>query len=383
MPKTRLTLVAMLAVAVLAAGCGGDDATDEPDDEAASEVTASGAGQPATTAVSESTEPLEQADAAPKPEPVPVRVRLGDRFPWCADIQRLADEQQQAQVAHHAAEAALLEARAALAAASDELDRAEARTALEAAEERYEDLRWELRRANSHAARVVSPVNRSGGEATEEIALDRAKDAYSTAADPAVVWAAGLPRDFRPRTPPSATQEEPEADSDPEPLTLEDALADIDNLQTLIRDAQDVFISARRDIDGLVVSLHDAEKPEDVMALQSAAAQPQAMLHELTDALGSIESRARLNEWVVAYEAHAEFNAAISDDEYYASRTTISEATRALMVSRNEALQSAGEVHATSSRFLDEMEALIDGFLLADTAGMTAFWESLSESCQP
>ena len=89
MPRTRYIISTMLAVALLAAGCGGDDATEEPEGTQAdgvSEVTTDG-DRPATTTTSDSAAQPEPTDAAPQP----VLVRLGDRFGWCADIQRTWD----------------------------------------------------------------------------------------------------------------------------------------------------------------------------------------------------------------------------------------------------------------------------------------------------
>ena len=61
-------------------------------------------------------------------------VRLGDRFGWCADIQRTWDWLAEIQGQVDAVEAARLDAQAALEAATDDLDRAEALQALESAE---------------------------------------------------------------------------------------------------------------------------------------------------------------------------------------------------------------------------------------------------------
>ena len=92
--SSRARLVTtLLAVGLLAAACGGDDTTaDEPEDDArtdaTSEVATSDDDRPATTTTSGATD---QADATAEPpqesEPQPEPVRLGDRFPWCSDLQ--------------------------------------------------------------------------------------------------------------------------------------------------------------------------------------------------------------------------------------------------------------------------------------------------------
>ena len=94
-PSHHLVAIARRC-ALLAAGCGGgDDASEEAEDAAqetdsVSEVTTDDADQPDT--VRDSAEQTEQpdADAEPEPrlEPAAGAVRLGDRFEWCADIQR-------------------------------------------------------------------------------------------------------------------------------------------------------------------------------------------------------------------------------------------------------------------------------------------------------
>ena len=95
MPRPRFTIPAMmLAVSLLAAGCGGgqQDASEEPDDAQAdgvSEVaTSDGDDRPETTERETTGQPDAAPDPEPEPEPQPVLVRLGDRFGWCADIQR-------------------------------------------------------------------------------------------------------------------------------------------------------------------------------------------------------------------------------------------------------------------------------------------------------
>ena len=194
MRRTRFPIVAMLAAALLTAGCGGDDTTDESEDdaqaEAASEVAATG-DEPTATA-SETTEPAEPSDATPQPEPEPELqlVPLGTRFEWCAEVQGDLEELVQARAAADEAEAALQEAQAALDAATDELDRAEARQVRDSLTERRDALRDEVK--TSRAFRWLWGHGLLGADEARHIAFERAVDAFLADADPAVVdllWA--------------------------------------------------------------------------------------------------------------------------------------------------------------------------------------------------
>ena len=183
MPRPRFTIPAMmLAVSLLAAGCGGgqQDASEEPDDARAdgvSEVATSDGDQPDTT-VRESAEQTEQPDADTEPEPEPAPVRLGSRFMWCFRLQADWDRHSQAQAQFDDAEAALLEAREALATATDELDRAEAQDALDDAERRYEDLTDHLADVNDGTSRILLP-GREGSEDTETSLLDAPERSFA------------------------------------------------------------------------------------------------------------------------------------------------------------------------------------------------------------
>ena len=172
----------------LAAGCGGDDAAEEPEDAAqetdsVSEVTTD-ADQPDAPVRDSTDQP--DAGAEPESEPQPVLVRLGDRFGWCADIQRTWDWLAEIQGQVDAEEAALRDAQEALEAAADELDRAEALQVFESADRRVADLTPILVDANDDVVKPVQPGWRSR-EDTEVIAVERARDAFLATTDPALV----------------------------------------------------------------------------------------------------------------------------------------------------------------------------------------------------
>ena len=107
MPRARFTIPAMmLAVALLAAGCAGDDAAEQPEDgraDGVSEVATSDRDQP-DTSVRESAEQTEQPDAGAEPEPEPAAgARCGTvtglsgaltfsvTWDWLAEIQGQVD----------------------------------------------------------------------------------------------------------------------------------------------------------------------------------------------------------------------------------------------------------------------------------------------------
>ena len=146
MPQNRLIL-AILAFVLVAAACGGDDQLDEAADtsqasttEAEQETTAPDAEGAAGQQPSEEPAPTpntdrqQEADTALQPDPTvesePVAVELGSRFIWCSQVQATWER-------HDAALAALTAARSAMETAADELSRAEAREALEDAEDKY------------------------------------------------------------------------------------------------------------------------------------------------------------------------------------------------------------------------------------------------------
>ncbi len=125
--------VSVLAVLLLAGACGGDDS-----DEAAEQEDAS------RSAVAEIAElldgsrpdpdaaPAPDQQDAPEPEPTataagPVRVKLGNRFEWCREVQDVWDRHDELQEAFQRAHTAALEAEALYASSTDELDKAEAR----------------------------------------------------------------------------------------------------------------------------------------------------------------------------------------------------------------------------------------------------------------
>ena len=230
MPRPRL-IVTALVVGLLAASCGGGDASSqddladsEPGVEAAPEVeqspeqsqspeTAPEATQPeveqSPETAPEATQPeVEQSpELSPSPETAPeatqpesraepVRVVLGDRFEWCAGVQERWDRYVDRFEAAVAASEALSDAVAAHAAATDELDKAEATAALEDAQYVFIEAASVFERSADYA---IGPLLQSADpevserDDIESIALARAWEAFVSRASPEEVALVQLP----------------------------------------------------------------------------------------------------------------------------------------------------------------------------------------------
>ena len=127
MPRTRLIVPVMLAVVLLAGACGGDEAAmPGEDDQQAQEFEQQQEPEAAGTA------PTATPAAVDVPEPPP---RLGNRFEWCAELQAIWDDDHAAQLRLSQASDTETAALQAWQTATDDLDKAEAAVALDAARE--------------------------------------------------------------------------------------------------------------------------------------------------------------------------------------------------------------------------------------------------------
>ena len=371
MPWTRLTFVAMLAAALLAAGCGGDDATEEPED-AVSAVTTDG-DRPATTTTSDSAAQPEPTDAAPQP----VLVRLGARFGWCADIQRTWDWLAEIQGQVDAVEAARLDAQAALEAATDDLDRAEALQALESAERSYIlDFVPAFRDAMDEVTRLLEPDWRSNSGETEAIAVERAREAFYAAAAPTLVdlmkvaQAGGPPRELQ----------QPEREPVDQTLPPEELLAALEALQDEVDGLVQESIGVKLAMKSAFLDIQVAPTAKDAMDAYALFVEGYQGLNELNEAsfwgqeTGREIYRALASvglDGAGAYEAlrDARYNIGYIHPWPYNPNPD-----------RNPNVpESFSEVewavHETLTQATNE-------FVLADPA-WGAFQRSLSESCQP
>ena len=206
MAATRLVVSIFVVVGLLAAACGSDDDTTSSKAETASRPTATGSQEGSTTsqerpegaiepdiasdagtASMEAGTPSDEAAQEP-PDAVAAseqeKVQLGLRFIWCPSVQATWER-------YDDALAALTQARADIEAAAGELRRAEAREALEEADEDFQN-EAHLRRDNNLSYLLYQTLqsSRGGREDTQNIAYALAWEALVDA-DPEIGDAIG------------------------------------------------------------------------------------------------------------------------------------------------------------------------------------------------
>lgn len=187
-----------LAVVLLVGACGGDQdgdpgssaddtparasATPEagPDDSmGADPITSTEQTDPSAPDTASEAAPLdstsgtETQDSVPEALSQPV-VLLGDRFEWCAEVQAVWDAHDQAMAALVAAEARHEEALKDYEAAADELDRAEAREVVDAANADVGRANDDFQQALTEAVQQLLYAKNIGGDATHHVAYRRA-----------------------------------------------------------------------------------------------------------------------------------------------------------------------------------------------------------------
>ena len=385
MTRPRFVVSVALAVSLLAAACGGgDDATDEPVDDAAteavSEVTASGDSDEPTTA-SENTEPTDQAEDAPEPEPEPEPVRLADRFSWCAAHQRTWDRLAEMQLRADDMEAARVEAQAALDAATDELDIAEAVQASEAAEESYLDFVPAFREALFDATRLLSPDWRgNSGDETEPIAVGRARDTFYATAAPTLAELMAVAREGVPHSQPPPFERETVDES----LTAEELLAALEALRDEAADAVQEGRDAKLTMQTAFLDLQAAHTPTAVMDAYQRFVEGYLDLREL-------ENAASVIRWRAENEIHPALRVAGgATDASFRWVEDINNARRVVAFihpwpyiadpNRNEAIPARFSDVEWATR--EALRQTVNELVLDDPA-WRAFQASLSESCQP
>ena len=198
----RVFISSVVAVLVVASACGGDDDLADP---ARIEVGVavsgpdSGDGDQTATQGDAGTPDVEGIDAAVSTEGAAqptTAVVVGDRFEWCAPVREAWDSYTEASAAVARAAETLSGAVGAHAAATDELDRAEAAAAVQDAQAAYDEARGT---ADSVAWWAIGPLLESAASSsgstddTLGIAYGRAWEAFAAAATPAEVAFAQLP----------------------------------------------------------------------------------------------------------------------------------------------------------------------------------------------
>lgn len=386
MARTRHTLIALLAVSVLAVGCGGNDPAEEDPQPTESGVSTRDDDE-LTTAASDSAEQPEETDigAVPEREPQPEAVQLGDRFPWCADFRRDWDEQTQLQAQVNAAEAALQDALDATQAATDELDQAEAVQAFVAAEQTYADLMPAVAAANRLAVRSVKP-DWSTHEETEAIAVERAREEFYLVAAPALIdlmeAAIAASREGWEPSPTTAAAEQDET------RNQEELLAALQQLHVQVDEWWQQGIAVQATMQDALSGIHEAQNPRDAVDAYARfleAAQLQGTLYQTAWdaylAAGDLHRAYRLSVGdaldageIGPEESDARVAAAY---EVYEAIGNISRDI-GLVFSHPEGWIPWHEYLRVASRAL---ETTADRFILADPA-WAAFQRSLSESCK-
>ena len=382
MPRSRSVVSAMLAAALLAAGCGGDDTSPEPEHSQTPAMTEPATGddhRPGTTTVPDSAQRTDQQGAGAVGEAASAVPRLGNRFAWCADIRAIWERQAQTQAQANAAEATYQTALGAYLSATDELDRAEAYQIAEAAFRRYEDLESDLQDATSDAARVLSP-RFSATDETQSIALERAREAYRANADPSVqeLFSMAASQD-QPQPEPLAEEEtaiEP-LDLDQAFATLADRQSEVEELAVPIDLAHKAMLDGRSAIDA-------AEQPEDVAIGVRQLLDAAAELEELNQRLdAALNSASIAQSWHEFYEREALRADEITSEEYRENTDYIRAALNVLYASAARARDQAGQYWETTRAARTDVESKAQVFAVTDPDGMAAFWASLSESCRP
>ena len=390
MPRHRF-ITSLLAVVLLAAGCGGgDDASEEPEGTQAdgvSEVATSDTDQPDTT-VRDSTD---QPDAGTEAEPEPAPVRLGDRFEWCVDTQRGWDRLAEIQGQVDAAEAALRDAQETLEAAADELDRAEALQVFESADRHVADLLPVFVDAAHEVVRSVRSGRRHREE-TEVIAVERAREGFYAAAAPALVELLGVTdaasslyeEPVIALEPASEPADEPLEQPEPagEALPPEELLRALQEFQDEVYNLQLDVSGVRGQVEGAIRDIRRAENPTEALAARAAGREGLQALDEIDSAArkaGRITQeleRAYLDSVWRARDAGA-----ISQEEHESARTTWYEAVQGIW-------RLTTFIHDRADRRQliplgnAALEEAANAFVLADTTAWAAFQMSLSESCQ-
>lgn len=373
MARTRSIIVAMLAISVLAVGCGGDESAEEGPQATEPEVTTS--DEPTTA--SDSTEPAEQAAPAPA-EPEPAPARLGDRFPWCADAQVTWDYLAETSAQLEAAETTLQEAQGAVDSASDDLDRAEAGQALEAASAAHADAALRVQGANRSVSWLINP-DRDLSDDTEAIAFQRAETAWRASADPAVVELHDFLRDPGPAEP---WPEEPPPLEPHGGWTIDEVVAALERVQSDIVESSQVIVSLLWDLDASIAAIGDADAPGAALAAYQRFIDTAHALE-----IAHPRYRAAAYEWTIQAPANV-----LNDERVQAAIQSVRApdvrddipAWVAELPHKIHSSPFAPNVSSTGrNRAEDAAKSAAAAFMAADASGMAALQESLTESCQP
>lgn len=175
-----------LAVVLLVGACGGDQ-DDDPGssaDDTPARASATPEAGPDDLMAADSTSGIGTPDSVPEALSQTV-VLLGDRFDWCSDVETVWNAHGRTTSNLWRSAVDYEEALEAYESATDELDRAEAREALSAAERSYDESLRENQQTLSRSVNQLFDAQRAGGDTPEDIAYRRAWSAL-VSADPHV-----------------------------------------------------------------------------------------------------------------------------------------------------------------------------------------------------
>ena len=392
--------LSMLAVMLLVVRCADGDTSEERQEPQTGGMTAASTGDadPPNGAVRESAQRSDQTDGILQAQPVnpePVPARLGDRFEWCADIQRAWDRQAQAQAHVDAEIAAWRDAVEAYEAATDELDKAEAFNLRESVEMRYRDLLPALVVANDAAARPLRP-NWQGDDQTQAIAVVRAREALQQSADQAllelmeIAYSTSLQGESATAAPSAGDETRPlvphggvvsASTTGDEAMTLEASLTQLARLQNEVVSWSAAYWKAIQEMESALLDIHEAESPNDAMAAYERLLEAAPMSEEVQGAGWNASDAAEKLRRAYVLSARQALQAGTMNAEEYRNGLIDVEATVRAILERIQHIRASDNaarlIHASSMA----LQETANGFVLADTAAWTAFQASLSESC--
>ena len=309
-------------------------------------------------------------------------MRLGDRFPWCADAQGVWDYQAETLAQLEAAETALQEAQRALDAATDDLDRAEAQQALEAAEMAHADAALRVQGANRSVTWLIAP-DRDLSDDTEAVAMQRAAEAWRASADPAIVELRELALlDIEEVTPQVSLSDEQPV-SGIEVATVDEALAVIDQVQAHLADVVFTIRDALWELDDSIAATRTAASPEAAEAAYQRAVDATYVLAETAPRYFPA-----IWDWEFLAPAEVSFSETVQEAITKARRPPRIRDDIPAWVTERETEKHAADyanyaVSVGRNRAEDALTSAVAALAVADTAGMAALQASLQESCKP
>ena len=418
----------LLAVLVAASSCGGgEEPASDGDGERTQE---SGDAQQADASPDLEQPDTDQAEPS-EDESALEPVQLGLRFPWCVEVQSRWNGMVETLAAAAVAEAAYGDAREAHEAATDELDAAETRAALDRAGSVLEESQSVRARAASWAMPLIIPVKPPlqsnttiANIETYVIAVGRAREAFRASADPATLklselihqvdWSAedltadqGQAWEMSLQSPQrfDLARDVPDDPQD----RLDATVALIGDLQTAALEAAPVAVAALEEMGYAIILAAAVSNNEDALVAYQTAV-------EAMRSLGQVSTASRKDlESIIAWEHRATDNLVaqrkFTPAERDAYRKTLGEAARAVefpdigpqlpaWVTEESQLPAwveefgeapdpddvvgyyAWSVFQHGDRLVSELASVGEGFILADPAGVDAFWASISESCE-